>query len=297
MPSALSFWKVQAIHGQGHETRSARSVLMNITFCKPRAWVFSVTHHDTPAEAWLSVCVGADSFLCPSLPIPFILSHCLIAEMHVPAALMAKLELPVTDGKQHLQHTLLCFGSAFSLSSVLHLLWSFFFHFHSSDCMFRRFPSSREHFERRAGVLFIFLGGYLWDLYMGFTGVGPTVLTDCGLVFCCFSPQGIKTVLPPLSFPPKAPVTMPRVSPGRWSPQLLGAGTRVTTSCIMRRRNTTGGWRSGEQGTLPAPTPAPQPDFLFECTLTLFLKFFLTLSLKFLLLKCSWFTLSLIPIV
>lgn len=46
-----------------------------------------------------SVSLGVDSFLCPSLPIPCILSHCLIAEMHVPAALMAKLELPVADGK------------------------------------------------------------------------------------------------------------------------------------------------------------------------------------------------------
>lgn len=53
---------------------------------------------DSSAGAW-SVSLGIDSFLCPFLPIPFILSHCLIAEMHVPAALMAKLELPVTDGK------------------------------------------------------------------------------------------------------------------------------------------------------------------------------------------------------
>ena len=59
----------------------------------------SCGYHGTPAGAWRSVCVGVDSLLCLSLPIPFILSHCLIAEMHVPAALMAKLELPVTDGK------------------------------------------------------------------------------------------------------------------------------------------------------------------------------------------------------
>lgn len=52
-----------------------------------------------PSRLMVSVCVGVDSFLCPFLPIAFILSHCLIAEMHVPAALMAKLELPVTDGK------------------------------------------------------------------------------------------------------------------------------------------------------------------------------------------------------
>jgi len=132
-------------------------------------------------------------------------------------------------------------------------LFFIFFHFHSSDWGFRRLPSSCEHFEHRAGVMFIFLGGYLWDLYMGFTGVGQTVLTACRLVFCCISPQGIKTVLPPPSFPPKAPVTTPLVSPGRWSPQLLGAGTRVTMSCITRRRNMSGGWRSGEQGTLPSP--------------------------------------------
>ena len=74
-----------------------------MTFCKtPSMGIFckSCGYHDTPARVWsMPPWPLTLFFLCPVPPIPVILSHCLVAEMHVPAALMAKMELYVTDGK------------------------------------------------------------------------------------------------------------------------------------------------------------------------------------------------------
>lgn len=97
-------------------------------------------------------------------------------------------------------------------------------------------------------------GSFFWHLCMCLSEGGWMVSTDRGTSFLLFcSLLALKLFF--LHCPsPKAPVTMPPVSPGPWSLQPLGAEIQATTSCIMKRQSMSGGWRSGEQGALP-PTP------------------------------------------
>ena len=155
--------------------------------------------------------------LCSVLVLPspsFSLARSLVGETRCSAALRATSSLSEAGGKSRL-HSLCCFWPAFQLPCVLRLLLSPFAVCTDPVGLWGDFlplvSISNEKQGDRPRSWGVTFGTHVCTS----RGMGGRSRQTAVLVFCpVLWPHGIKTLLPPLSLPPKAPVTTPLASPG-----------------------------------------------------------------------------------